>query len=156
MSEMPSITPLALGDLSTARCAFAECQLPSDQFACCLIVSFDGEAGNSHQHCGTFTFMTAMIAAGLAAWVPSALILDLTKLTYEWGDDMARVLAESGDLPTTVVISEVNREGLTSLVEAEMSAKASEWLFDSLLEALAGCDRKYAVARKRWAAGPAT
>ena len=148
MSQEPVITPLSLRDLSAASCAFGKCRLASDEYADCLVVAFDGEAGNSHEHCGTFAYMEAMIAAGIAAWCPSAVVLDLTKLTYEWGDEMGRVLGTI-PLPTTVLISARNREGLTSLVEAEMLDKASDWLFDSFAEALAGCDRKYIAARQQ-------
>lgn len=145
MSQEPVLAPLSLRDLSTASCAFAKCPLPSQDYALCLVVAFEGEAGNSHEHAGTFLYMLGMIAAGIAVWSPSALVLDLRKLKYAWGDTMAQVLGSSV-LPTTVVTSALNREGLTSLVEQEMFAKAGDWLFESLADAVAGCDRKYAAA----------
>jgi hypothetical protein len=145
MSQEPMLTPLSLHDLSTASCEYAKCPLPSRDYADCLVVAFEGEAGNSHEHVGTFYYMLGMIAAGIAAWSPSALVLDLRKMKYAWGDQMVQVLGSS-QLPTTAVTSALNNEGLTSLVEQEMFAKASDWLFDTLAEAVAGCDRKYIAA----------
>ena len=141
ISPGPDITPVSLSDLSDVTCAFSRCILPSSH-ADCLIVAFDGEAGNSHEHCGAFAYMRAMIAAAIAAWDPSALVLDLTWLKYDWGDEMGRVLGTIG-LPTTVVVSMLNREGLTSLVQDELFAEPRDWLFDSLSGAIAACDRRY-------------
>lgn len=119
------------------------------------MIAFEGEAGNSHEHVGTFLYMLGMIAAGIAAWSPMTLVLDLRKLKYAWGDEMVQVLGSS-DVPTTVVTSDLNRNGLTSLVEQEMFAKASDWLFESLADAVAGSYLKYAALRSSSLRRPAT
>jgi hypothetical protein len=110
-----------------------------------LVVAFNGEAGNTHQHVRTFAFMNAMIVAGLEAWRPDALILDLRHLRYEWGDEMAGTLGAAWDwsrnpFPTAVVTSDLNRAGLASLVEQEMGADPQEWLFGSIDDAVAAVD----------------
>ncbi|HEY3320970.1 MAG TPA: hypothetical protein VGP72_10935 [Planctomycetota bacterium] len=105
-----------------------------------LVIAFDGEASPS------FAYMDAMIAAGKAGWDPVALLLDLRKLRYEWGDEMGRTLSDakaSGferQLPLAVVVSELNRAGLTSLIRDELFGKPEQWLCDSLEAALAMLD----------------
>lgn len=145
MSQEPDIVAKSLQELSAASCEFGTCALPSAKFAECLVVAFSGAAGNSHEHVGTFRYMRAMIAAGIAAWDPATVVLDLTNLWYEWGDEMGEVLG-TVPLPVAVVISERNREGLTSLVEAELFDRPRDWLFDTFADALAACDRKYGSA----------
>lgn len=144
MSTKQPLKKVTLSDLSKAACQFGVCDLPSQRYADCLVIKFDGEAGNSHEHCGTFRFMSAMIAAGVAAWSPSTVVLDLTNLIYDWGDEMATILGGL-PLPTAIIVADCNREGLTSLVEYEMDGTVSDWLFDTLEEALAACACKYAV-----------
>jgi hypothetical protein len=156
MSQEPDIVPKSLRDLSAASCEFRTCALPSAKYAQCLVVAFAGAAGNSHEHVGTFRYMRAMIAAGIAAWDPVAVVLDLTNLWYEWGDEMGEVLGTI-PLPVAVVTSQRNRKGLTSLVEAELFQRPRDWLFDTLADALGACDRQYGSALDQPpAARPAT
>ena len=87
--------------------------------------------------------MTAIVSAALAAWEPIALIIDLRKMKYEWGDEIDKALCAGdnifidGSFPTAIVVSELNREGLTSLLQDEMQQDPNEWLFDSIDHALA-------------------
>ncbi|MEM1354473.1 MAG: hypothetical protein AAGC44_06475 [Planctomycetota bacterium] len=134
-----------LAGLSTASYSYSMCSLPSDDLYTALIVAFSGEAGNSHEHCGTFRFMDAVTMAGIIAWEPSALILDLRDLKYDWGDEMHRTLTVAlawygEDFPTAAVVSDLNREGLTSLVEYEMQEDPAKWLFSSIGEAVKAID----------------
>ena len=153
MLPEPTITPVSLDDLSSASCEFGTCSLPSQEDAECLVIAFSGVAENSGEHSGTFLYMEAMIAAGITAWRPAALVMDLTNLWYEWGDGMARVLGTI-PLPTTVVTSSRNRKGLTSLVDAELFQRPSDWLFDTFPEALRACDRKLVAEREGPSADP--
>lgn len=52
-------------------------------------------------------------------------------------------------LPTTVVTSARNLNGLTSLVEAELFESPGNRLFGSFADALAGCDWKYVAVCAR-------
>jgi hypothetical protein len=143
------ITPRSFADLSAADVTFGSCPLPSKHYCEALVVAFAGEAGNSHECCGTFAFMKAMIAAGVAAWEPVAVVLDLRRLTYEWGDNMLDVLSIVDDSrPLAIVVSDLNREGLTSLVAQEMLAQPGDWLFESVEGAVAATDRAF-VAQQR-------
>ncbi len=73
MSQQPTVSPISLGDLSSADYSFGECELPNHKYDHVLVVKFVGEAGNSYEHCGTFSFMEAIVAAGVAAWDPAGI-----------------------------------------------------------------------------------
>lgn len=85
-----------------------------------------------------------MIAGYMVATVPDGIVLDLTELRYEWGDEMAGVLfycsnhsiEQDQSIPVAVVTSDLNREGLTSLVRDEMSQPINEWLFSDVESAV--------------------
>jgi hypothetical protein len=147
------IIPRNLSDLSTAKHSFGLCDLPSDPYLKALVIGFDGEAGNSREHFGSFAAMRAMIAAGVAAWEPAAVVLDLQRLTYEWGDNMAWVLTAAYPLPTAVAVSDRSRDGLTSLVRKEMFDNPGKWLFESVKQAIEAVD--HAVRGRRTYRGPA-
>jgi hypothetical protein len=133
--------PRTLSDLSTVQHAFTVRRLPSEPEQEALVIRFDGEAGNSREHFGAFALMRAVIAAGVAAWKPASLVLDLRRLTYEWGDNMAEVLGCAQPLPTAVAVSDLNRDGLASLVEQEMFGEPKRWLFESVEAAIGAVDR---------------
>jgi hypothetical protein len=103
-----------------------------------LVVSFYGEYGDGCDGGEDATFMVAITAGAIAALPRFALILDLREMAYVWGDKLTEVLYsgesrfEAAELPTAVVVSDRCRAGMTSLVRAEMSEDASQWLYDSL------------------------
>jgi len=47
-------------------------------------------------------------------------------------------------IPVAVIRSDLNREGLTSLVRDEMDENPQEWLHESLEDAVTAIDRKLA------------
>lgn len=122
---------------------FFSAPLPSLPRSRALVVKFSGCSGVGCANNVDAIYMEAVIASGLIHFSHQALVLDLQEMSYEWGDQMVRPLGAGqghyvdADLPTAVVVSDLNREGLTSLVRDEMLADPSEWLFDTLEEALA-------------------
>lgn len=93
--------------------------------------------------------MDAMIRAGIAAFDSVGVILDLREMAYEWGDMMLCPFAAGSnyyvdsDLPIVAVISDINREGLTSLMIDEANIEPCTVLFDSMDAALARLDLLY-------------
>jgi hypothetical protein len=142
----------------------------------CLVVEFSGECGQGTKNSGSGyeAFMSAIIKAAVEAWKPVALILDLRRLKYEWGDEMSqpfnacdsfqpgplslrsifkvypdlveselsKMTKESLAFPLAVVVSEINRTGLTSLVRQELSKDPNDLLFENLEDALTAVDRQ--------------
>jgi hypothetical protein len=152
----------SLADLSRITAGFATVPLPGSPHDHVLIVRFAGEYGVGSAGNGDAAFMSAMVAAGLDAWPPAGVVLDLRELSYEWGDMMSQVLGRtlfekaappemiaqpgprvsasamaSRPIPTRVVVSDHCREALTSLVRDEMQDEPERWLFDTLENAVA-------------------
>jgi hypothetical protein len=107
-----------------------------------MLVRFTGVSGIGSRGTDDAVFMRTVLVAALDAWSPFGLVLDLSHLDYRWGDDMTGVLC-GGDqycavsrLPTTVIVSNQCRTGLTSLVAQEMGEDPAHWLFDDLESAL--------------------
>jgi len=119
-----------------------------------LMIEFAGVVANN-KPTNDEAFMQATIAGAFHCWPSQALILDLRRLSYSWGDRMQSVLlvghnsqlpACDSELPellfgeiarlppfrTCVIVSDTCRAGLTSLVRDEMSMDPAKWLFDSL------------------------
>lgn len=134
-------------DLSAIKCEFHKTTMPSFHHLEVLVVKFIGECGHGSNNNEDAIYMSAMIAAGfIACCYPQGLILDLSELKYEWGDMMSEVVWPPYNLisvsdkeiiyPFAVVISDLNRTGLTSLVKEEMMEKPNEYLFETFNEAL--------------------
>jgi len=94
-----------------------------------LVISFIGSYGYGSRGNKDAILMEAVIGASLETW-PSiqAIILNLRQLSYRWGDAIDKAFVGS---PLMLVISDINREGLTSFVDEEMQAEPSEWLYES-------------------------
>jgi hypothetical protein len=136
------LKPRTLTERSGLQCEYLTYSYPHLESCDVLVVRFTGDCGLGSGSDDDCRFMSAMISAGLKVFSPIALVLDLTGLGYEWGDLMSNVLLAGSkyyviaDLPTAVIASERNREGLTSLVIQEMRSNPTEWLFESLDQAL--------------------
>ena len=108
-----------------------------------LIVTVSGETGigcKSNEYASYIEFMTR---AALGLIFPESLVFDFRDFEYEWGDLMASTLCAGDDLfvndilPVAVVVSDLCRKGLISLIRDELFSDPEEWLFDSLEAALA-------------------
>jgi hypothetical protein len=150
------LQPCSLSDLGELGHGFARATLPSGHPL--LVIRLEGTASNKTD--ATFDLAAAIVMAGLEAWQPWALILDLRGLDYSWGDRMQNVLdaaqrwyeplyplrrAFGGErlserFPLALLTSELCRDGLASLLRDEMHLEASALLFESLDEAAVALD----------------
>lgn len=111
--------------------------------------------------------MAALAMAGVEAWFAPAVIFDLRELRYEWGDELTRLFSvkpqtfhpeyvlyqtlsptrDSYQYPVAIVVSDLNRKGLTSLVAQELRKRPEDFLFDTLESAVVSVgvrlDRQY-------------
>lgn len=153
------LSELRFDDLSSIRCRFFACLLPSGPSWEAIVIAFQGEYGFGCRGADDAAYMKAMIVGADAAWGPDAIILNLRELRYEWGDEMADVLSTAACLPgagcveeeaehaparCAIVASDLNRDGLTSLVDEELFSQPEDWLFSSLEDAVAATDRMVA------------
>lgn len=102
-----------------------------------------GSGGNIHSR-----YLCGIIAAAHATWRPSALLLDLSGLTYTWGDTMADLLDVGGDLkvPSAIVVGPACHRALATLmfqdVNTTHTATEREGVFDALQPAVDWLARK--------------
>lgn len=113
-----------------------------------MIAAFSGEAAATHELIHVFSVMDKALEELLDSEHPTGIILDFRGLKYEWGDEMARTLSVPSilmerDFPVAVITSELNREGLMSLVRDEMMCKPADWLTDSKEAAIALLKKKF-------------
>jgi hypothetical protein len=102
-----------------------------------MVVRFEGvyrigSGGNSDA-----TFMVAMGNAGVEAFEPDAIIIDLSSLAYEWGDMMDSVFGIGSDrkVPTAIIVGEQCRPAIGTLcfgVNSTKDACEHDDIFDSL------------------------
>ncbi|MEO6897938.1 MAG: hypothetical protein ABI218_14975 [Caldimonas sp.] len=147
----------SLAELGPLGYAFARGTLPDTRQAL-LSIRLEGEFANEHE--GVFDYAAAVVMAGLEAWQPWAVILDLRAVTYSWGDRMENVLMASQRwflplrpalnvfaggmlpvvMPQTIVVSDSCRDGMASLLRY-MDREPAEMLFESMADAARALDR---------------
>lgn len=141
MPEEIALTTIKHDTKESIACRLGYCPLPSFPQETCLVAEFTGTIDNTTGHEGGYSYMHAMIGTGFAACNPATLLLDLRGLKYDSGDDMCRILDQR--LIAKVVISDLNRTGLTNLVSSKLFLDAKKELFESLEGALHACDEAY-------------
>lgn len=143
------LTERKLEELSNLKYKIYNCPFKKRSHLEAIVVAFYGEYGFGSAGNGDAMFMTAIIKAALAAWEPQALVIDLHQMTYEWGDLMIKAIAAGEDryidapLPTAIVMSDRNREGLISLLTQEMGVEPREWLFDCIETAIERVEKQF-------------
>jgi hypothetical protein len=163
MSQSPQLRPCALTDLAKMDYSFARGELPRSQHPV-LVVRLSGAASNRSDEAGIYDYASAIIMAGLEAWQPSTLVLDLQALEYSWGDRMSNVLGAAQhwyqavypmravfggpvvpkDFPVAVIVSAANQEGLGSLLTDYLHKDPSALLYTSLDDAIRALDARMA------------
>lgn len=148
------LTPISFRDLSEIEAALFKGVGPTTGDPI-LVVRFVGTCGIGSGSNDDADFMRAVVVAALDVWWAAGLVLDLRELAYEWGDQMTGVLC-GGDrfcgvpsLPTTVAVSDLCREGLTSLVGQEIGDDPKRWLFEDLEAAVAELEAQIQASRQR-------
>jgi len=145
------LTPRKFEEVSSLGYSIFTCPLESWTYMKCLVIEFRGECGYGSNSNGDAAFMTGIIKAADSIWHSAGLILDLRQLKYKWGDEMVKAIGALGScrvkdsympFPTAIIVSDLNRNGLTSLAKAEMQVDPTELLFDDIETALSAVDRK--------------
>ena len=157
MLDKLNLQEVKLTDVSKIQYRFLLADSQEFRYSPLLIVEFTGACGFGSGSNADACFMYAMIAAAFKLWDPICCILDLRGLKYEWGDMMSQLFVpphdlfslgeEPVDFPFAAVVSDLNREGLTSLISDEMSMDPAIILFDTIELAY---ERVIAIAGKTY------
>lgn len=127
------------------RCNFSIPEREEELLDEILVVSFvgvypPGSQGNAHA-----TYMSAMALQALAAFDPVCLILDLSDLSYVWGDSLLGVFQAIGQYtnepgetppPLLTVTGPKSTKALLSLVSPASGATDLSWHFEDLEAAI--------------------
>lgn len=141
MPDEIALTPIKHDTRKSIACRLFSCPLPSFPSESCLVAEFHGTIDHTSGHEGGYGYMHSMIGTGFAACKPAAMLLDFRGLKYESGDDMCRILDQR--LIAKVIASDLNRNGLTSLITSKLFLDPSREIFESLECALHACDEAY-------------
>jgi hypothetical protein len=153
------LQPCALSDLGQVKHSYSRGRL-LDSKQPVLAIRIEGDADSPNE--SVFDLAAAIIMAGLEAWQPWAVVLDLRAFKYSWGDEMQNALsapqrwygtvspvraAFSGDklpteIPLAVIVSELNRDGLASLLREQMHEDPSALLYESIDDAFGALDKR--------------
>jgi hypothetical protein len=134
------LTERAFAELSDLPYRFFSAPLPgfSDGEEA-LVVAFEGRYGENSAGNGDALFMKVIAGAGLQAWWHyKALVYDLRAMSYRSGDAIGAPLAGhlTRFVPHAIVCSDLNCDGLDSLIRLDWFGNPEAWLFDTLEGAL--------------------
>lgn len=132
---MRSLKQTQISDVSSVRASYA--LTPLDDIYHGLVVSFAGRYGYGGKGNPDASAMCAMVHAGIEAFGPAGVVLDLRELVYEWGDQMSEVIVagmvhDVHDVQCTIVVSDTCREAMRTLIEQEWDDDPRAWLFETI------------------------
>jgi len=138
-----------LDELSAIRLSL---ERPSSSRRGPLIVRASGTYGHGSGGNSDARYLDARLAAWTRAYGPSGVVLDFRELRYEWGDMMTAVIeaASVHGVECTLVVSDLCRAGLESLVRDEMRKEPADYLFEDVSQALARVERNISDEREAW------
>lgn len=88
-----------------------------------LCIKFKGEYRPGSQGKSELGFMTGHFELGRAVWKPFKIIIDISEVIYEWGDDMEILLNISESKSSVMIIGEKNRRALSTLIYGRETKK---------------------------------
>ncbi|MDQ0059988.1 hypothetical protein [Paenibacillus harenae] len=109
-----------------------------------MILKFIGVYGLGSSGNSDATFMCAIGKAALEAWDPSGLIIDLSDLSYQWGDLLERVFDIGNDkyidapFPLALIVGNSSEEAVRTLllgIDSKKTIKEIGWVFKDLKDA---------------------
>ncbi|MFO0926306.1 MAG: hypothetical protein U0736_04605 [Gemmataceae bacterium] len=87
MSAM-QFRPVRVEDETSVQCQFQLESTGQNRFTSVLIARFSGDYKDGAAGHPDAVYMAGMLRMGIEMWGPAAVVLDLTDLRYEWGDEM--------------------------------------------------------------------
>lgn len=135
MSGM-KLRPVRIEDETPLRHEFQLETTGGNQFRYTLIARFIGEYRDGSAGAPDAAFIIGMVKMAVQIWRPAALVLDLSELRYDWGDEMDWLLPPSvGCRKTAVVVGPGCARAIATLmwgVNTHKSATEAEFIFDNV------------------------
>lgn len=108
-------------------------------FLSIIHLAFSGNYRNGSAGGPDARYIRGVVGITNNVWRPSGIILDLSDLTYEWGDEMGDVVEAPSNHPFAIVVSPLCEPAISSLCCASTPSKTvldREQFFDSFEAAL--------------------
>lgn len=110
-----------------------------------LVVSFHGTYRDGSAGSPDAGLIKGIVTTGLSVFDPFSLIIDLSDLEYNWGDDLDLSFEETGHTTTVVLVGEKCRRAMSTLmfgVDTDKEIVDNEFFFDSFDKAIDKLKRK--------------
>lgn len=138
MSKM-KLQPVRIDEATKLRCEFQLETMGRNSFLYTLIAKFIGEYRDGSGGKPDARFIAGMTEMAVAIWRPAAVVLDLSELRYDWGDDMVNLLPPSvGGKKAAVVVGPKCARAIATLlwgVNTTKEATEVEFIFDNVVAA---------------------
>ena len=110
-----------------------------NSFCYTLIAKFIGDYRDGSAGKPDLQFMAGLARMAVAIWHPAAVVLDLSELRYEWGDDMDELLSPTfaGKKAAVVVGPKCARAIATLLwgISTQKAAAEADFIFETVEQA---------------------
>lgn len=104
-----------------------------------LVVAFSGQYRDGSLGNPDATYMYGLLSLACQLWHHRGLVIDLSGLSYEFGDQILMALAHPFGLPSALVVGPGCEAALATLISEECPAPPVtdfEWVFDTVDDAL--------------------
>jgi len=104
-----------------------------------LLVKFTGEYRSGSQGKSEQGYLVGMVKLGIEVFRPFKIAIDIQDVKYEWGDDMELLFDAPDQLKTVVIIGELNRRAISTLlygIDTDKDVVDNKFFFDDFEAAL--------------------
>jgi hypothetical protein len=138
MSKM-KFHPVRIEDASNLRHEFKLETTDESYFRSILIARFIGDYRGGSSGRPDAVYMTGMLRMAVELWGPAGLVLDLSGVRYDWGDEMYWLLPpDVGGKKAAVVVGPKCARAIATLlwgVNTTKEATEAEFIFDNVVAA---------------------
>jgi len=129
------LVPVRVEEASGLRCEFQLETSGGNPYRYTLIAKFIGEYREGAAGSPDAQFMIGMTNLAVGLWQPTGLVLDLSDLRYNWGDEMGLLLPPSVTCKCAIVIGPPCARAIATLlwgIDTQESATDAEFIFESV------------------------
>tara|TARA_R110002051_G_C8487171_1_gene462593 strand:- start:42 stop:470 length:429 start_codon:yes stop_codon:yes gene_type:complete len=126
-------------------CEFSTQNLRDTHLIDTLYIKFSGEYRYGSAGKSELGFMIGNYELGMNVWRPFKTIIDISNVTYEWGDDMDLLLDISDRKSSVMIVGDKNRRAISTLafgMETERDIVDNKYFFDKLEKGIEKLNRK--------------
>jgi hypothetical protein len=105
-----------------------------------LIVSFHGTYREGSAGSPDAGLIKGIVTTGLSVFDPFSILIDLSDLEYNWGDNLDLSFEETGQTETVILVGEKCRRAMSTLyfgIDTDKDIVDNEFFFDNFDEAIA-------------------